>query len=494
VKELTLIFPHQLFKDHPALKKGRDVVIIEDPLFFGDYKYPLKYHKMKLTFHRASMKYYEEYLIQSSYNVFYINYRNLKSDRNFLFSWISKNKYKAIHLTDPDDYILLKRLTQGADKYGIRLINYHNPSFLNDEDYLRLYFKSKKKYFQHYFYTEQRKKYNIMIDNGKPRGGKWSYDFENRKPFPPKMSVPGLVSFKNESSNIDSSKLYVNENFPENPGSYDNFYLPISHSSAQRWLEDFLELKLSNFGNYQDAIVKNESFLFHSLLSPMLNSGLLTPDYVIQKSLEFAEINSVPLNSIEGFVRQIIGWREFIRAVYLIDGVKQRNSNFWKNEREMPGSFYSGTTGIDPIDNTIIKLLQTGYSHHIERLMILGNFMLLCEIQPTEVYNWFMEMYVDAYDWVMVPNVYGMSQFSDGGLMSTKPYISSSNYILKMSDYKSGNWTEIWDALYWRFIFKHQDYFMNNNRTVFVARNLNKMSAEKLKSHIETAENFLQKL
>ena len=274
----------------------------------------------------------------------------------------------------------------------------------------------------------------------------------------------------------------------------ENFYLPVTHKESKKWLDDFLAQKLVYFGDYQDAIVKDESFLFHSLLSPLINSGLLTPEYVINKTLEFIDSNSVPINSAEGFIRQIIGWREFIRGVYLLEGVKQRNSNFWNNDRKMPKSFYDGTTGIEPIDDTIKKLLKTGYNHHIERLMLIGNFMLLCEINPTEVYNWFMEMYIDAYDWVMVPNVYGMSQFADGGLMSTKPYISSSNYVRKMSNYKSGEWTKIWDALFWNFINKHQKYFANNNRTIFIARNLEKMENAVLTERIKIAHKFLSTL
>jgi deoxyribodipyrimidine photolyase-related protein len=376
MNEISIVFPHQLFDKHPAIKKRRDVLIIEDPLFFGDHKYPLNFHKMKLTFHRAR------------------------------------------------------------------------------------YFEKKKSYFQHYFYIDQRKKFNILLEDGKPVGGKWSLDSENRKSLPKNLEVPKLNTLKSNLDIISKSQEYVNKNFGDNPGENNNFYLPVTHKEAKNWLDDFLADKLLYFGDYQDAIVRNESFLFHSLLSPLINSGLLTPDYVIKVTLDFVENNSVPLNSVEGFIRQIIGWREFIRGVYLLEGVQQRNSNFWNNKREIPKSFYNGTTGIDPIDDTIRKLLKTGYNHHIERLMILGNFMLLCEIHPTEVYNWFMEMYIDAYDWVMVPNVYGMSQFADGGLMSTKPYISSSNYVKKMSDYKSGSWTKIWDALFWNFISKHHKYFL----------------------------------
>ena len=192
--------------------------------------------------------------------------------------------------------------------------------------------------------------------------------------------------------------------------------------------------------------MKEESIINHSLLSPLINSGLINPIYAIKKILDYYKKNNIRLNSCEGLIRQIIGWREFIRGVYVSKGVEERTKNFWNFQRSIPKSFYNGTTGIIPVDDTIKKINSTGYANHIERLMIIGNFMLLCEFDPNEVYQWFMELFIDSYDWVMVPNVYGMSQFIDGGLMSTKPYISSSNYILKMSNYKKDKWCEIWDT------------------------------------------------
>ena len=180
--------------------------------------------------------------------------------------------------------------------------------------------------------------------------------------------------------------------------------------------------------------------------------------------MEYSDLNSIPLNSVEGFLRLLIGWREFIRGVYTVDGIKQRTRNYWGFTKAVPKSFYDGTTDIEPLDNTIFRCLKYGYVHHIERLMILGNIMMLSRFDPDSVYKWFMEYFIDAYDWVMVPNIYGMSQFADGGLMSTKPYISGSNYILKMSDYKKGKWSGIWDALYWEFINSNRDFFLNNPR------------------------------
>ena len=226
----------------------------------------------------------------------------------------------------------------------------------------------------------------------------------------------------------------------------------------------------------------------------MLNTGLITPLSIIDKTLEFSNKNDIPINSLEGFIRQIIGWREFIRGMYIAKGSFSRTENFWSFKRKIPSSFYTGDTGIDPVDDSIKKTIKYGYSHHIERLMVLGNFMLLCEFDPDEVYKWFMELFIDAYDWVMVPNVYGMSQFSDGGTFATKPYISSSNYIKKMSNYKNGEWTEIWDGLYWNFINNQSDFFSSNPRLSMMCHLFNRMKPETKEKHIQNAKNFLLKL
>ena len=226
----------------------------------------------------------------------------------------------------------------------------------------------------------------------------------------------------------------------------------------------------------------------------MLNIGLLTPRQIIDATLDYAQQNEVPLNSLEGFVRQIIGWREFMRIMYTREGVSLRNGNFWGHERDMPKAFYTGDTGIDPVDHAIRSVLDHSYNHHIERLMILGNFMLLCRIHPDAVYRWFMEMYIDAYDWVMVPNVYAMSQFADGGSFTTKPYISGSNYIRKMSDFPNGDWCPVWDGLFWSFIDRNRDFFITQPRMAMMARQLDRMPSSKLQAHLEHAVGFLDGL
>lgn len=331
---------------------------------------------------------------------------------------------------------------------------------------------------------------------GKPIGGKWTFDSDNRSKFPKNEIVPQL-NFPLENKFVVEAKKYVAENFNNNyglPNTSNKGFYPTTFKESEEWLEEFLQHRFAKFGIYEDAIVAKENYLYHSILTPMLNIGLLNPQQIIEATLKYAAEHDIPLNSLEGFIRQIIGWREFIRIIYELEGSKQRTTNYWKFTRKIPASFWQGETGILPIDTTIKKTLKTAYNHHIERLMILGNFFLLCEFDPNEVYKWFMEMYIDAYDWVMVPNVYGMTQFADGGLMTTKPYISGSNYLMKMGNFDKGNWQEIWDALFWRFMWVHREFFKQNPRLGMLLNTWDKMAEEKKQTHLQIAENYLASL
>lgn len=336
-----------------------------------------------------------------------------------------------------------------------------------------------------------RKKYTILVEGGKPVGGKWSFDTENRKKLPKGATLPADPK-PVTTPLVKEARAYVKKHFASSYGDPATFYLPVTHVDAKKWLKAFCTKKLADFGPYQDAMVEEESFVYHSLLSPLLNVGLLTPEEVVDEVQAAYRRKGANLQSIEGFIRQIIGWREYMRAAYQIRGGAMRSKNYFKHKKKLPTSFWKGTTGIGPIDLTIKKVLKTGYAHHIERLMLFGNFMLLCEYDPNEVYAWFMSLFVDAYDWVMVPNVYGMSQFADGGLLVTKPYISSSNYILKMSDFKKGEWSEIWDGLFWRFLKKHRALFAKNQRMSVLTKQLD-TKKEEMRAKIVLADQYLKK-
>jgi len=490
-KSCCIVLPNQLFKESLFHKKNFKVFLIEEHLFFNQYKF----HKQKISFHRATMKFYDDYLNTFGCNTEYVESFSKESNIKLLIEKINNLGYEIIEIYDPVDYLLNKRLKNACAELNIRLVIHETELFINTSEELKDFFKeSKKKFFQTSFYKSERKKRNVLIDiDGKPEGGEWTYDILNRKKFPKDEIPPKIINPKKNKYVIESEK-YVTKYFNENYGSLGQFNYPTTIEESENWFRNFLKERFDKFGDYEDAIVKHNLTLNHSILSPLMNVGFINPKKVIKESIEYAEEYDIPINSTEGFIRQIMGWREFIRGVYSVKGTFERTNNYWGFNRKIPESFYSGKTGIEPIDTSIKKVLKTGYLHHIERLMVLGNFMLLCEFDPDEVYKWFMELFIDSYDWVMVPNIYGMSQFADGGLMSTKPYISSSNYIYKMSDYNKNDWDKVWDGLFWRFMDKQRDFFIKNPRLRMLINTFDKMDPIKKENHLINGEKFIKSI
>jgi deoxyribodipyrimidine photolyase-related protein len=488
----VLVFPHQLFSPHPLLHNPSKVLIIEDSLFFGDHHHPARFHKQKLAFHRATMQHYAKQLTMQGHALSYINY----ADKISLEAALSHHVRDTCLTLEPHDFLLEKRLRRCCHVLGINLEIYPSPGFLNTQSDNQQFFQGKRRWLMADFYKYQRKRLGLLMnDDGQPVGGKWSFDEDNRQRLPKaRVSELPQIPLLKESPYTQEARAYVEKHFSDNPGYARHLYFPHTTADAQEWLKVFLKQRLHHFGAYEDAIVQGQSWLYHSVLTPMLNVGLLTPDYIIQQALDHAHHHDIPLASLEGFIRQIIGWREFMRAAYETHGVTMRNSNYWNHQRAMPTCFYTAQTGILPVDDTIQRILETGYCHHIERLMVLGGFMFLCHIHPTAIYQWFMDMFIDSYDWVMVPNVYAMSQHSAGNLITTKPYFSSSNYIRNMSHYANGEWCEVWDGLYWKFIFEHQNMLANNPRWAVMVKQIQKMDKGKLEELLGAAETFLLEL
>lgn len=470
--EITLILPNQLFASHPAISDQRPIWLVEEFLFFKVQPF----HKQRMILLRAAMKEYEHFLKNQSLEVRYIESKDLHQ-RGILWKLLTKEKISRLHLVEATDTWFELDLKQALKKHPWTLQTYPSPMFLCTQEEITSFFKGKTHYSMASFYAYQRKKMNLLMEQGKPEGGKFSFDTENRKKWPKNLHPPKHPHIK-QTKLVEEAILYVERNFPDSVGKEAPLLYPYTFGEAKKTLSYFIEHKLTLFGDYEDAIAKEEHFLFHSVLTPALNLGLLTPQDVIEEILAARKKHKFPLNSLEGFLRQVVGWREFMRGCYLLQGTNQRTKNYLKHKKPLPKGFWDGTTGIEPVDQTIRKVLETGYCHHIERLMILGNFLLLTETDPDAVYEWFMQFFVDAYDWVMVPNVYGMSQYADGGLMTTKPYFSSSNYILKMSDYKAGDWTEIWDGLFWRFMQKHEKLLSKNPRMNMLIMYLKKNEKE----------------
>jgi deoxyribodipyrimidine photolyase-related protein len=457
---IFILFPHHLFRDTQLLQ-GKRVLLVEESLFFTQYPF----HIQKIILHRASMKAYEAYLKDQGIEVSYIeddSYLKLCAD-------------EEVEFYDPVDFNLEKKLKKHLKNYTI----HPNPNFLNVKEGAKLL---------HHFYIQRRKELDLFInEEQKPFGGKWSFDAQNRKKIPKGTKLPSPLCFEN--SYIQEAKNYAKKF--DTIGSCEEFCYPTTFSEAKIVLNYFLEHKFASFGDYQDAIVKDESFLFHANISSALNIGLLDLHELIETIRDF---EAVPYNAKEGLLRQIIGWREFMLRIYKDKSVTLRNSNFFGFANKMPKKILEAKTGLTPLDVTIQKVLDTSYAHHIERLMVLGNIFVLLEIDPNEVHTYFMSHFIDAYDWVMVGNVYGMSGFSDGGSFTTKPYIASSNYIVKMSDYKKGEWCEILDGLYWSFMERHGEKFATNPRMKMQLALLEKMDKEKLAHHKKVAQAFKKEL
>lgn len=498
MKLCLVLFPHQLFEEAPIFQDVEEVFLIEEYLFFRQFSF----HKQKLVFHRSSMKCFSDSLKKRGIHVTYIDSTEVHSEVQSFFRTYHTSQTQW-RMVDPVDDWLSRRIKKVLAELNAQYQWLESPNFIQSSQENRKFQDPRKTYFQTDYYQHFRKKNGyLMMDDGKPIGGKYSFDSDNRKAYKGEVVVPEVI-FPKADEYVMEARNYVKRNYSTHPGSLfwdEHCFYPIRRADARVWMHDFFKQRFQWFGDYEDAIVTDvgKDFLFHSVLSPLINVGLLSPTEVIEESLFWATGNAVPLNSLEGFIRQISGWREFIRHVYEDQGGIQRTRNFWGFTRKIPSSFYTGHTGIEPVDFAIKKVLKLGYNHHIERLMVLGNFMLLCEFDPDEVYRWFMEMYVDAYDWVMVPNVYGMICFADGGIMTSKPYLSGSNYLMKMGVFSKSksedSWQTTWDGLFWRFMSKHRAFFSSNPRLGMLLRTWDNMAIEKQNQHLNAAESFLRLL
>ena len=413
---IHVILPHQLF-DIKTLSKYIDkttkLLLWEHPHYFTAYNY----NKKKLILHRASMKYYKDYLASNGYKVQYKNFN-------------SKFTTKSYSIFDPIDKIDL------PFKYDM----IESPNFLLTKEDYGIYRKKTEKYLFNAFYMWGKKIVDI-IPNVK------SKDKDNRKQMPNDLVIPDLPSNDEDKKYIKSAITYIKKHFPNNYGNVDNFVFPITHKTAHKWHLNFLKSKFEKFGDYQDFIRKDNEYLFHSVLSSSINIGLINPLDIIDKLRDYK--NNIPINCYEGYIRQLF-WREYQRYCYIYYDFKGKK--YFNNNKKLNKDWYSGNLGILPVDRAIQHGFNTGYLHHISRLMIMGNFMNISGILPQEGFKWFMEFSCDSYEWVMCQNVYDMVFFVSGGATMRRPYISSSNYILKMSNYKKGDWCDKWDELYHSFI------------------------------------------
>jgi deoxyribodipyrimidine photolyase-related protein len=493
--KILLILGNQLFPiEHINRTKVKTVFMAED---FG-LTTKHKHHKLKILMFLFSMRQYRDNLIKNGFKVYYHSIEDKDFKDNFekkLLKVIKIENVNSISYFEIEDHFFETQLNVFINKNNINFDVFQSPMFITSREEFNDFAYSQKKIIRMAsFYQKVRQKHSILTDdNNKPLGGKWSFDEDNRKKIPKNFEIPPVPISQNDND-FKKLKSKIHSIFHDHPGSLDHLWMPTNRQDSLKWLDLFLEKKFLKFGDYEDAIRFENNFLFHSAMSPILNMGLLTPDEVVNKALEFAKINSIPINSLEGFVRQILGWREFIRGIYHYKGDEEIDSNYWGHNRKLTKDWYEGTTGITPLDDAIKDCIKFGYTHHIPRLMIICNIMNLSKIHPNEIYRWFMEMFVDSSDWVMVPNVYGMGTFADGGIFATKPYSCGSNYIIKMSNYKKDSWCDIVDGLYWKFMNDNISFFKSNPRLSILVGSLERMNSDRKTLIFDKANNFIEKM
>jgi len=492
MKSLVLIFPDQLSRDNKVLNHLTDnnLLLLYEPV---DTFYEISHHKHKLVFQISSFRHFINNLKYENF----IHEKISKKPKKLLSYLKDLNKespFSCLHVEKPSDYKTLKDLMYFCQSEDIKLEVYDDSKFISTSSDYAFWSKDKKSTVQEFYYRWLRKKLNIFLDDDlKPIGGQWNFDKENRMGISKLKSEIPTRNKKTNDQIIFDVMVEVGEIFSKSYGDLENYTWAVTHEDAKERFKNFLDIYLKNYGSFQDAINKDNAFMFHSLLSPYFNSGLLNPLSCIKEVEKryFDSNGDIPINSVEGFIRQVIGWREFIMGVYWDNMPQYKQQNFWNHKKELSDSWYRADTGIPPLDGAIKESIELGYTHHINRLMIISNLMNLSGVDPNSIHKWFMEMYVDTADWVMVPNVYGMGTFADGGIFSTKPYICGSSYMLRMSNYKKGDWCDVVDGLYWNFIEKNINFFKTNPRLSLMVNALNKINPERKKLITEKAQEFI---
>ncbi|MEL6489106.1 MAG: cryptochrome/photolyase family protein [Cyanobacteria bacterium J06621_3] len=460
-----------------------------------------RYHQQKLILIWSAMRHFADELKAAGWQV---TYETAETFEDPLNQWIKKNKIDELRVMEPADRpfaIFLNQLDLTCE-----LTQTPNNHFLWSTSDFDEWASSRKSLLMESFYREGRKRFGILMNGKKPVGDKWNFDKENRKPPKGKISPPEPLWFEPDEMTQSVMEAVKGADYPTF-GEADGFGWAVTREQALAVLDHFVRDRLTTFGPYQDAMVTGEDTMWHALLSPYLNIGLLQPMEVIsaiatayEKSVE--EEEEIPLNSVEGFIRQVLGWREYMRGIYNHVDEDYPSRNYFEHTHSLPDFFWTGDTKLNCLHQTIDTVKRTGYGHHIQRLMILANFSLISGLSPQEVEDWFHAAFIDAYDWVMQTNVIGMGLFADGGVLATKPYASSANYVNKMSDYckgceydrkaRIGENACPFNFFYWDFLDRHREKLSKQGRMNFILKNLDRMSEDELNEIRQQAKDWHQ--
>ncbi|NBW70327.1 MAG: cryptochrome/photolyase family protein [Bacteroidetes bacterium] len=456
------------------------------------------YHKQKLMFVLSAMRHFALECHQNGYPVWYES--TSQSFEQGLIRLLKKYEHWQLHHMELNEWDSIQALKQ-VQKQTNRVTTYRNTFFLADIEEFED--RIKKGWRMEFFYREMRRKTGYLMEGEHPVGGEWNYDKENRKKLPKNLNVPEIFRVEPDAITLEVKHM-IEDWFPHHFGETSSFAYAVTSDEAQRALEHFLQTRLHSFGPYEDAMATGHSVLFHSQLSPYLNAGLLSASMVCEAALSYSVQHEIPIASIEGFIRQIIGWREYIRIYYHAMMPEIRTANYFGFTENLPQLFWDADTRLNCLRQCIKPVIEDAYTHHIPRLMVMSNFSNLTQTNPRQLNEWFWFSFIDAYEWVVLPNVLGMSTFADGGVLASKPYIAGGNYINKMSDYcsnctysvkqKTGDSACPFNYLYWNFIDDQRETFQQNGRANFMVNTFDKKNVEEKKAIKDSAHKFLSQL
>ncbi|MEQ9696034.1 cryptochrome/photolyase family protein [Shimia sp. SDUM112013] len=503
---IVLVLGDQLSFDIAALVEAdtdRDIVVMAEVAEEAGY---VPHHKKKIAFLFSAMRHFARDLENRGWTVAYTcltDPGNTGTIAGEVARALKQYEAGSVLVTEPGEYRLKAEIDRWSDKFGVDVTCLEDTRFIARHAEFRAWAEGRKQLRMEYFYREMRRKTGLLMQGDQPEGGKWNFDSENRKPAKSDLFMPRPFTVQPDDITTDVLELVETE-FTDNFGTLKPFPYAVTHEDAERALSHFVETALPCFGDYQDAMLTGEPFLYHSLLSLYINAGLLDPLHVCQRVERAYYEGHAPLNAVEGFIRQIIGWREYVRGIYWLKMPGYTEENYFNATRDLPDFYWTADTDMACLAAAIGQTRDTAYAHHIQRLMVTGNFAMLAGVNPKQVHEWYLAVYFDAYEWVEAPNTIGMSQFADGGLLGSKPYAASGNYIHKMSDYCSGCRYDVKDktgenacpfnALYWDFLIRNADKLRGNPRLGQVFRTWDRMGDDKKDAYRARAAQVLDAL
>ena len=503
MNNLILIFGDQLSEDISSLRKAKadDFIVMVETKSETD---KIQHHRRKIVFLFSAMRHFFNSVVPGKCQGRYYKLDDADNQQDFIKNiqvLCTRHEFEKVIMTEPSEYGLLKFMHESLQEADLNYEILEDDRFLISKAEFKEFASQRKSLKMEDFYRMMREKTSYLMDGNKPLGNKWNYDHNNRKPWDGKTPIPQRPKHEVDEITEEVLKL-VEKEFPDRFGSIDDFCHAVTRNQALQDLDCFVEKCLENYGKFQDAMLVDESYLFHSRISHLINCGLLGVREVCEKVL--TKIDAAPLASIEGFIRQVIGWREYIRGVYWLKMPSYTEENYFGADKPLPSFYWSGNCKMNCMSSVVKMTEKTAYSHHIQRLMITGNFALLAGINPIEVHEWYLAVYDDAYEWVELPNTLGMALYADGGDMSTKPYAASGNYINKMSNFckscqydvkkKAGPEACPFNYLYWNFLDKNKDLLSSNRRLRMPYSTLTKKSDDDIRQIRLDSQKFLREI